>query len=75
MGVANAPSLEDRMNTSVGNSRSQVNPVAPSFTALASVVDVPGMMADRIGDLYASEERRRRAQRTERMIRKAQSIK
>ena len=63
------------MSSSVGGSRSQVNRTAPALTVLASVVDVPGMLADRIGDLYASEERRRRAQRTERMIRKAQSIK
>ncbi len=63
------------MSTSVGSSPSQVNRAAPAFTVLASVVDVPGMLADRIGDLYASEERRRRAQRTERMILKAQSIK
>ena len=45
------------------------------MAVLASVVDVPGMLADRIGDLYASEERRRRNQRTERMILKAQSLK
>ena len=63
------------MSTSVGNSRTQVDRTAPAFTVLASVVDVPGLLADRIGDLYASEERRRRAQRTERMILKAQSIK
>lgn len=39
------------------------------------VPDVPGMMASRIGDLYAEEERRRRVARTERMIRKAESLK
>lgn len=44
-------------------------------TVLAFAVDVPGMLADRIGDLYAAEERRRRAQRTERMILKAQALK
>lgn len=38
-------------------------------------VDVPGLMAGRVGDLYAEEERRRRVERTERMIRKAESLK
>jgi len=62
------------MSTSVDLSRIQVG--GPRVAqAVASVVDVPGKLADRIGDLYASEERRRRNQRTERMILKAQSIK
>ena len=74
MGVAEAPSLEDTMSTSVDLSRVQVG-VPRVASAVTSVVDVPGMLADRIGDLYASEERRRRNQRTERMILKAQSIK
>jgi hypothetical protein len=76
MGVGNAPSLEDTMSTSVDSTHVQVG--SPSVTAVAvlgSVVDVPGLLADRIGDLYASEERRRRNLRTERMILKAQSIK
>jgi hypothetical protein len=62
------------MNASVDVSRVQVG--GPRVAqAVASAVDVPGRLADRIGDLYASEERRRRNQRTERMILKAQSIK
>ena len=36
-----------------------------------SSLDVPGMLAGRIGDLYASEERRRRQERTDRLMRKA----
>lgn len=62
------------MSTSVDLSRVRVGGPRVA-TAVAAVVDVPGMLADRIGDLYASEERRRRNQRTERMILKAQSIK
>jgi hypothetical protein len=74
MGVADTPSLEGTMSTSVDLSRIKVG--GPRVAqAVASVVDVPGKLADRIGDLYASEERRRRNQRTERMILKAQSIK
>jgi len=34
-------------------------------------IDVPGMLAGRIGDLYASEERRRRQERTDRLMRQA----
>lgn len=34
-------------------------------------VDVPGMLAGRIGELYASEERRRRQERTDRLMRRA----
>ncbi len=64
------------MSTSVDRSRLLAGgPGVVSMTALASTVDVPGMLAERIGDLYASEERRRRHLRTERMILKAQSIK
>ena len=62
------------MSTNVDVSRVQMG-VPRVTSAVASVVDVPGMLADRIGDLYASEERRRRNLRTERMILKAQSIK
>ncbi len=36
-------------------------------------VDVPGELVSRVTDLYAEEERRRRAARTELMIQKAQS--
>ena len=38
-----------------------------------SSLDVPGMLAGRIGDLYASEERRRRQERTDRLMRRAAS--
>jgi hypothetical protein len=76
MGVVRAASLEDTMSTSVDRPRVHTGgPSGASVSVLASVVDVPGMLADRIGDLYASEERRRRRLRTERMILKAQSIK
>jgi len=64
------------MSTSVDRPRIQAGgPSSASLTVFASAVDVPGMLADRIGDLYASEERRLRNQRTERMILKAQSLK
>ena len=64
------------MSTSVDQSGVQVgSPTVAVVAVLHSVADVPGMLADRIGDLYASEERRRRNLRTERMIQKAQSIK
>lgn len=36
-------------------------------------LDVPGMLAGRIGELYASEERRRRQERTDRLLRQAAS--
>ncbi len=34
-------------------------------------LDVPGMLAGRIGELYASEERANRKERTDRLIRQA----
>ena len=37
-------------------------------------VDVPGLMADRVGRLYAEEERLERAERTERLIRAAEQL-
>lgn len=36
-----------------------------------SSLDVPGMLAGRIGELYASEERLRRQQRTDKLMRQA----
>jgi len=43
--------------------RSQVRAGDPSL-------DVPGMLAGRIGDLYASEERKRRQERADRLMRR-----
>ena len=63
------------MSTSVDRSSATVGLVVPALSGLNAVADVPGMLAERIGDLYATEERRRRLQRTERMIRKAESLK
>ena len=37
-------------------------------------IDVPGLMADRIGKLYAEEERIARVERTERLIRAAEEL-
>lgn len=37
-------------------------------------IDIPGIMVDRISSLYAEEERRERAARTEKLIKQAQSI-
>jgi len=39
-----------------------------------AIVDVPGALATHIGDLYAETERQRRHERTELMIRRAESI-
>lgn len=36
--------------------------------------DVPGRLADRIGDLYASEESRQRHERSQRMIERAEGF-
>ena len=36
--------------------------------------DVPGLMADRIGVLYAQQERISRTERTERLIRAAEQL-
>ena len=50
---------------------------ADAFKSLASlpkVADVPGQMAERVGYLYAEEERQSRRERTERMIRQAESL-
>ena len=64
------------MSTNIDRSRAAAGgQIAAALTVLAPGADVPGMSADRIGDLYAAEERRLRNQRTERMILKAQSIK
>ena len=37
-------------------------------------VDVPGLITDRIGVLYAEEERNARSERTERSIRAAEAL-
>ena len=39
-----------------------------------SELDVPGRLADRIGDLYASEESRQRHERSQRMIERAEGF-
>ena len=47
------------------------------FASVAGVdqpLDVPNMLADRIGELYASEERLQRRQRTNRLIREASHL-
>ena len=63
------------MSTSVDRSSAQAAALAASpFAVLPTGVDVPGMLAERIGDLYTTEERHRRNERTERMIRKAQCL-
>jgi len=53
--------------------QSDFDSLDPSPAPLA-FADVPGMMADRIGTLYAEEERRDRLARTERLIREAESL-
>ncbi|HEY5540566.1 MAG TPA: hypothetical protein VIL41_03825 [Coriobacteriia bacterium] len=50
---------------------------ADAFEPLPSAqrdVDVPGLMADRVGKLYAEEERIARLRRTERLIRAAEQL-
>jgi len=48
----------------------------PAFRAArhSRVADVPGLMADRIGSLWASEELRERSERTARLIKQAQEL-
>lgn len=62
------------MVPSVESSHVTPEPLLSSRIRVSNDVDVPGMMAGRIGDLYAEEERQRRVARTERMIRKAESL-
>ena len=61
-------SATDHRSSSVSDSTD--NPAGLGDSSL----DVPGMLADRIGDLYASEERRARRQRTDRLIREASAM-
>ena len=42
-------------------------------TVKSATTDVPSLLAGHIGDLYAEEERLRRRERTELMIRRAES--
>lgn len=62
------------MSTSVDPVREDAPGTAPELHYRATG-DVPGLLLDRAADVYASEELRRRVARTERMIRKAQSLK
>lgn len=63
------------MSTSLDRYRSDLFHRGPIPAPEASLgVDVPGRLAGRIGELYAQEERRLRALRTERMILRAQSL-
>lgn len=43
-------------------------------SALRELPDVPGLMADRVGKLYAEEERVSRIARTERLIHEAEDL-
>lgn len=63
------------MAPSVESSHVTPEPILAARMPDSADLDVPGMMAGRIGDLYAEEERQRRVARTERMIRKAESLK
>jgi len=57
--------------------RSEPEPAQPETAAgrdATSGLDVPGMLADRIGDLYASEESRQRHERSQRMIERAEGF-
>ena len=57
--------------------RSAPNLPKPDIAAgqdAAPELDVPGMLADRIGDLYASEESRQRHERSQRMIERAEGF-
>jgi len=61
------------MAPSVESSHVTPEPLRAARRPGSDVLDVPAMMAGRVGDLYAEEERRRRIARTERMIRMAES--
>jgi hypothetical protein len=56
----------------------QPRPESPEFFEPRSlsqqVRDVPGLLADRVGALYAAAERRDRTERTERLIRRAAQL-
>jgi|GEM_PF-3048299 len=57
--------------------RNAPEPPLPGIAAgqdATSELDVPGMLADRIGDLYASEESRQRHERSQRMIERAEGF-
>jgi hypothetical protein len=54
--------------------RSASDPLGQDLTPVSigdHPLDVPGMLAGRIGDLYASEERHSRKERTDRLMRRA----
>jgi hypothetical protein len=54
--------------------RAAPDPLDPGFVPVPEgdpTLDVPGMLASRIGDLWASEERRSRQERTDRLLRQA----
>ena len=53
-------------------SRPEPTDLFDPLAATQQLSDVPGLMADRIGALYADEERRDRKERTERLIREAE---
>lgn len=72
---AAADLVEEPMASTVDSSHVASEPFYSRGARMPAEVDVPGLMATRIGDLYAEEERKRRTERTERMIRKAESFK
>lgn len=45
-----------------------------SLASLRSLANVPELLAERVGNLYADAERRSRRERTERMIRRAEGL-
>ena len=56
----------------------QPRPESPEYfermPASEPLPDVPDLLADRVGRLYADEERRDRTERTERLIRRAERL-
>ncbi|MBI5232520.1 MAG: hypothetical protein HY876_10210 [Coriobacteriales bacterium] len=48
---------------------------ASAFTTAPNDSDVPGLLAGHVSEVYASEERERRTQRTEKMIARAREQK
>lgn len=57
--------------------RAASDPLDPGLVPVPEVdptLDVPGMLAGRIGDLYAAEERRSRKERADRLLGRAAGL-
>jgi len=63
------------MESTVNRSASDpIDPGQPAAAQGGKALDVPGLLAGRIADVYASEERRQRHERTNRILREASDL-